>query len=153
MPEDPQNIASPERDPQQFLTYRLARLQSRLNAQAIRRLREKSDLSLTEWRILAMVAPQGETTLSMLVRDTQLDKGQLSRATKTLMTKGLLQSRVKADDHRQNLLTITKSGKETHDKIFPVMQARQSGLAAHLSKEELEGFLSVLTKLERATDT
>ena len=42
-----------------MLTYRLARLNAQLNAQAARILRESSGLSQTQWRVLVMIDSLG----------------------------------------------------------------------------------------------
>ena len=59
---------------QQFLTYRLSRVQAKLNAQATRILREASGITLTQWRIIALVGAAGQTRLSQLAREAALDK-------------------------------------------------------------------------------
>lgn len=143
-------MSSSEQNLSSFVTFRLARLQSKLNAQAIRKLKEVSDLSLTEWRILALTSLREEITLSGLARDSGLDKGQLSRAVTSLNKKALLSSKVDDADHRQNILKLTASGAALHDKILPVMRRRQAALVAELSQEELQTLLTVLEKIDRA---
>ncbi|MEM6309474.1 MAG: MarR family winged helix-turn-helix transcriptional regulator [Pseudomonadota bacterium] len=135
-----------------FVTFRLARLQSKLNAQGIRKLKLNSDLALTEWRIISIAAQSDETTLSSIAQETELDKGQLSRAVKTLAERGLLVSRVNSDDHRQNLLKLTEAGRAQYDKILPVMQKRQSDLTSGFSKQDMDTLMSLLDRLERAAD-
>ena len=63
----------------QFLTYRLSRVQAKLNAQANALLHAQSGLTLSRWRILALVGAAGQTRLSELARIAALDKGLLSR--------------------------------------------------------------------------
>lgn len=152
MASDPDNSQIHTRELRHFVTYRLARLQSKLNAQAIRKLRLNSNLSLTEWRILSIAAQSDETTLSSIARETELDKGQLSRAVKTLAAKDLLVSRVNSDDHRQNLLALTASGRTTFEQILPIMQKRQAGLTENFSSNDMATLLSLLDRLERAVD-
>ena len=90
--------------------------------------------------------------LSSIAQDTELDKGQLSRAVKTLAERGLLVSRVNSDDHRQNLLKLTEAGRAQYDKILPVMQKRQSDLTSGFSKQDMDTLMSLLDRLERAAD-
>ena len=45
-----------------FLTYRIARLHSELNNQAVAVLGESGSLGLSMWRVLAMVASGGAST-------------------------------------------------------------------------------------------
>lgn len=133
-----------------FVTFRLSRVQSRLNAQAIRILKAHSELSLTEWRIVLLTAQAAGSTLSELARDTHLDKGQLSRAITTLTKKKLLLSKTDKNDQRQHNLTLTKSGQAEYKKMLPIMRERQKNLVANLSSEDLEHFSRVLVELEQA---
>ncbi|MEZ5676805.1 MAG: helix-turn-helix domain-containing protein [Thalassovita sp.] len=77
---------------QQFLTYRLSRVQAKLNAQAARMLRETSGVTLTQWRIIAVVGTSGQTRLSEIARATALDKGLLSRNLATLIDEKIIQA-------------------------------------------------------------
>ena len=69
----------------QMISFRVSRLQSKLNAQAIKILKEHADLTPTQWRVLVMLETQGECTSSEIARTTQLDKGLLSRTIKGMM--------------------------------------------------------------------
>lgn len=133
-----------------FVTYRLARLQSQLNAQAIRLLKRHSDLSLTEWRVLAVTAGLGTCTLSDLSRDTGMDKGQLSRAVSSLVRRADLHSEMNESDHRQNLLRLTDTGLKLHARILPIMRARQVHLTQGIDPGALDAALRVLDQLEEA---
>lgn len=135
-----------------FVTFRLARLQSRLNAQAMRLLKAHSDLSLTEWRVLGVIALLEQGTLSDIVRETELDKGQLSRGITSLVKKGYLRSKVNKSDQRQHNLHLTQSGQALHDTILPVMRNRQRHLTAEIDPVALDTMLRVLDQLEHASD-
>ena len=140
-------------DLKSFVTYRLARLQSSLNAQAIRLLKQHSDLSLTEWRIVAVCALNETCTLSDLVRDTTLDKGQLSRAVARLVEKRYIASKVNQHDQRQNLLHLTVEGRNLHDRVLPVMRLRQQHLVARVEQDDLTTALRVIDALSEAAAT
>ncbi|MEP4198050.1 MAG: MarR family winged helix-turn-helix transcriptional regulator [Aliishimia sp.] len=130
-----------------FITFRLARLQSRLNVQAIRLLRTHSDLTLTEWRVLALVAVMDDCNLSDLVRETDLDKGQLSRGVTSLVNKKYLTSKVNKSDQRQNFLHLTDQGDALHATVLPIMRRRQSDLTKGISQEDLAAALRVVDHL------
>lgn len=152
MKDDTSKSPTEETGFKRFVTYRLARLQSRLNAQAIRLLRLHSKLSLTEWRIIGMTAIHGEATLSLLARETELDKGQLSRAVTTLVKKGYLRSKVNDADQRQNFLSLTDAGRAQHEQVLPVMRNRQAGLTETITEEEMKVLVRVIEKLEQAAE-
>jgi len=137
-------------DIRNFITYRLSRLQSRLNAQYIRVLGANCDLSLTEWRIVSFAALLSNSTLSDITRETGLDKGKLSRGATALIKKGYLASAVNKKDQRQSFLRLTAQGKALHAKIGPIMQQRQRDLVKGISAQDLDVTMRVVDALDRA---
>lgn len=136
----------------QFLTYRLSRVQAKLNAQANAILREVAGLTLWQWRVLALVGGAGQTRLSDLARIAALDKGLLSRNLKGLVAEGLIQSKQDDVDHRVQHLSLTAEGKALFEHTLPKMRKRQQALRAPLTPEELKALYSALDKLEVAAD-
>ena len=136
----------------QFLTYRLSRVQAKLNAQANAILKRDAGLTLSKWRILALVGAAGQTRLSELSRIAALDKGLLSRNLKAMVEDGLVASKQDDFDHRVQHLSLTKAGQALFDKTLPKMRARQSKLRETLTARELEALYSSLDKLEIVSD-
>ena len=139
---------------QSFLTYRLARAQARLNAQAGRLLKEASGISLSQWRVLAMIGAGGEDTVlaADLKRMMGFDKGLFSRTLRGMMDDGLVNSVTDEADRRRQKLALTEAGRALYDKTLPVMRARQRRLRAALEPAELDALHSALLKLEAAAD-
>ena len=79
-----------EREPQDFVTYSLSRLQAKLNAQASAVLRSYSGLSLVQWRILVVLRVMGADSLTSICRVSDMDKGQVSRKLNRLIEDGLV---------------------------------------------------------------
>ncbi len=134
----------------EMITYRLARLQARLNAQATRILKENGGLTLTQWRILVLLDLRGEANLAQLVRETKFDKAQLSRAVKTMLQNGLLTSKANETDQRQILLAMTGTGRAAFEKALPHMRGRQQILLASLSRQQREDLFAALDRIEAA---
>lgn len=136
----------------QFLTYRMSRVQAKLNAQATRILREASGITLTQWRIIALVGAAGQTRMSQLAREAALDKGLLSRNLKGLIEGGVIRSRADENDHRAQVLALSPKGIEIFDRTLPVSRERQRNLRSELTEQELHVFRRVLDKLEIAAE-
>ena len=135
-----------------FLTFRLMRVHTKLNAQATRILRETSGLTLSQWRVLALIGAEGEARMSDIARATALDKGLLSRNLKALIEAGQIEANADDADHRAQKLRLSAAGQALFERTLPVMRARQARLRADLSAEELETFYTVLDKLEHAAE-
>ena len=136
--------------PSSFVTYRLAKLQSQLNAQGTAILKEKSDLSLVEWRVIQVIRMFEKPSLSQIAEHVQMDKGQLSRKVKVMIEKGLLKSQRNDDDKRVHKLWLTEKAKKINMDLMPVMEQRQRRLLAYVTPDELQMFYRIINKIETA---
>ena len=134
-----------------MVTFRLARLQSSLNAQGTALLKSKSGLSLVEWRIMQSFRMLENASLTEIADLMQMDNGQLSRKIKSVIEKGLLRAETDKDDQRVHHLTLTKKAEKLRSQMLPFMEARQKHLVEDVSDEELKVFFGVLQKIEAAS--
>ena len=137
---------------QQYLTFRLSRVQAKLNAQGARVLREAVGLTLSQWRVVALVGMAGQTRHSDLAREAALDKGLLSRNVKSLVKQGVVVSTPDEFDHRVQHLSLSEKGQAIFDRALPVTRRRQDHLRAGMTKDEINTFRRVLDKLEFAAE-
>jgi len=147
-----QNSTADELPLRRFLTYRLNRLQARLNAQATQYLARHAGITLSEWRAIALVGGPGETTLTEACRHAQLDKGLLSRTLKALAGRGLVQARQDDRDQRVQHLSLTKKGRTVFEHMLPRMRARQRFLREALTPMEFATLHAAIDKLEIAAE-
>ncbi|MEM9319975.1 MAG: MarR family winged helix-turn-helix transcriptional regulator [Pseudomonadota bacterium] len=139
---------------QDFLTFRLAKVQARLNAQAIRILKDTAGISLSQWRVIAVVGAGGENTVlaADIKRVMGYDKGLFSRTLHRLIEQGFVTSQTDTGDQRRQALALTETGKALFDRTLPIMQARQHSLRSALEQDELDALCSGLEKLEAEVD-
>ncbi|MDX5384628.1 MAG: MarR family winged helix-turn-helix transcriptional regulator [Rhodobacterales bacterium] len=137
---------------QQFLTYRLSRVQAKLNTQASRLLRDHAGITLTQWRILALIGVEGLRRSSDLSRHAALDKGMISRNVKSLLADGLILSEGDDSDQRAQMLCLTEKGRQLVDRTLPIMRKRQALLRGALEAGELATLYRALDKLELAAE-
>ncbi len=136
----------------QYLTYRISRVQAKLNAQGSKVLGDAVGLTLAQWRVVALVGAAGSTQLSTLARQAALDKGLLSRNVKTLVKQQVVSSRQDEIDQRVQHLSLTPKGQDLFERALPVTRRRQDWLRKDLSDEEIRTFRRVLDKLEMAAE-
>jgi len=132
------------------VTFRISRLHSRLNAQATRMLNRHGGLSLLQWRVMVMVDRSDRATASEIVRETQIDKGLVSRTVKGMVAAGVLAMRTDPSDHRAHILDLTEKGRARFEHAKPYMLARQAQLLDSLSDEERQALFATLDRLETA---
>lgn len=134
------------------VTYRLSRLQAKLNAQARRLLKDVADLTLTEWRVLVMINETDGVTMAEIGRRTQFDKGQLSRCIKGMVQKKLLTVLSDEADMRLRGLRITDEGRRRFALAWPAMRRRQDILTGSMSAEARAALWAAMDHLEAASD-
>jgi DNA-binding MarR family transcriptional regulator/GNAT superfamily N-acetyltransferase len=76
-----------------------------------------SPFSLTQVRVLYELASQGPTTATQVGRQLGLDPSYLSRILRAFDVLGLLDREQSEDDARQTILTLTKHGRETFERL------------------------------------
>ena len=133
-----------------LLTFKIARTQASLNAQASHLLRQHSDLTLVEWRVIQLLSYFKEAPMSMLAAEAQIDKGQLSRRINTMIKKGLIEAEQDAVDQRRQILRLTQKSNNAAAAMRPIMEERQKQLREDISPEALDTFMEVLDKIERS---
>ena len=139
------------RTPSSFVTFRLARLQSSLNAQAIALLKSRANLSLVEWRLIQVLRMFDTASMTEIAAIVQMDKGQLSRKIAAMVKKGLLRVEKDKRDQRVQHLHVTQAAQEISAQMMPTMQARQDMLLKDVSKEDLAAFYRVVDSIEAAS--
>ncbi len=127
-----------------FRISRLAAIGERAGGQYFKR---EFDLTLVEWRILGLAATEGMITFAALRDTLLLDKGQLSRTIKALVSRGLIETRKSETDSRQIDLYITPAGQELNDKALCFTSQRNAVMAGVLSDDERAEFERMLDLL------
>ena len=136
----------------QFLTFRLSRIQAKLNSQASAVLKAHSDLSLVEWRVLSLVANFEKSTSAELAKEAEIDKGLFSRNLKRLVSSGYIRITPDVADQRRQILSLKKKGSDTYTALIKIMRKRQKFLIAEFNPDEMKAMRSALQKLDRASE-
>ncbi|NIY63537.1 MarR family winged helix-turn-helix transcriptional regulator [Streptomyces malaysiensis] len=129
----------------ELLSYRLSRTSSALSRSAALRYRREFDVSLGEWRSIALIAADPTLTLNRLARRAGLDKAQMSRVVRGLVERGLV-SRT-AGPGRSRQLALTEAGLTVYRGLITAANERDSAFAEVLSDEEARALGRALDKL------
>ena len=130
-----------------FLPYRLSVLANRISGALARLYAEQFDLSIPEWRVMAVLGQAPGMSADEVAARTQMDKVSVSRAVARLMEKRALDRSFAKQDRRRSELRLSRRGYAMYARIIP--QAReldrqlQSALTA-TQRRELFGLLSKL---------
>ncbi|MGE4335814.1 MAG: MarR family winged helix-turn-helix transcriptional regulator [Pigmentiphaga sp.] len=134
-------------DLNRFLPYRLYRLTG-LMINSFRQIYgPEHDLSLSEWRVLATLAQFDGMTARAISVYSDMHKTKVSRAIKSIETRGWLIREANPHDQREELLHLTDLGLETYHSIAPSGIALERDLLDSLGDRK-DAFLADLQKLE-----
>ena len=137
-------------DLQKFLPYRLSLLTNTVSQGIAGLYRDRHAISITEWRIVAVLGRFPGLTASEVVERTAMDKVAVHRAVKTLMARRLLQRDTDPDDRRRRRLKLTPGqGQTLLSEVVPQALAYESRLVEALDAEERETLDRILGKLQR----
>ena len=131
-----------------FLPYRLS-ITSNLVSDTIARAYDALfGLSITQWRLVAVVAETGGITQAEIGQRTRMDKVTVSRAAIALVERGLLAREDNPDDRRSHHLVLTEAGRALYAAIAPKAIELERRIFASFSKDELARFTAMLRRID-----
>jgi len=136
-----------------FLPYRLSLLSNTVSQGIAKVYRKAHGLSVTEWRVLAILGRFPGLTASEVMQRGAMDKVAVSRAVKKLQQRGLVERSPQAEDRRRLPLKLTTGkGMSLFREVVPKAQDYEQQLLACLSKNQLADFKRLLASLQAAAD-
>ena len=136
-----------------FLPYRLAVTSSSVSRLFARRYAEAFDLSIPEWRVIAVVGRFGTLSPGTVGEATEMDKVKVSRAAGNLVARGLLKQTQDPTDGRGRLLSLTRKGAAVHREAIPLARDLEQSLSQGLSHAEWATLRKVLWRLNTHAHT
>ncbi|MDR3538115.1 MAG: MarR family winged helix-turn-helix transcriptional regulator [Acetobacteraceae bacterium] len=130
-----------------FLPYRLAVASAHVSRLFTRNYAENFGLTIPEWRVLAVVGRFQTLSPSAAGEWTAMDKVKVSRASASLVSRGLLRQSQDPSDGRGRLLRLTRKGAALHAQVVPEALALEATLADGLSRAEWVSLNKALAKL------
>lgn len=132
-----------------FLPYRLSVAASRVSRMFSRQFAEALGLSIPEWRVLATLGHVGSASPSAVSKIAAMDKVKVSRATASLVARGMVRQTKDPNDGRAHVLRLTRKGITAHDKVVPLSRTMEAEIAAGLSGAEWAALNKVLNLLRK----
>ena len=117
---------------ERFLPYRLSVLSNRISHAISSIYVDRFDLSVTEWRVMAVLGRFPGLSANEVAERTAMDKVAVSRAVARLIAAGRLDREVHGNDRRRSVLTLSEDGYRIYDAVAPTALAFEARL--------LEGF-------------
>ena len=109
-----------ELDLEHFLPYRLSVLSNRISGAIAREYSERLSLSVTEWRVMAVLGRYPGLSAREVAERTAMDKVAVSRAVASLLSAGRLEREFDDEDRRRSVLRLSKAGHAVYDQVVPL---------------------------------
>ena len=134
-------------DLNRYVPALLAFIDNKLSAHAAKLYKDQFNTTLTEFRILTMLAVEPNINAHRIIELIGLDKAGVSRTIKQLHEKALLIVTPDPQDLRSNTLQLTASGQALYDEVLIAAQEREQKLLAEFNHMEIENLIYLLNKL------
>ena len=152
----PANAAPPVEPPralelERFLPYRLSVLANTMSGAIASAYAERFELSIPEWRIVAVLARAPGLSAAQVAERTAMDKVAVSRAVAALVRSRRIERGVEESDRRRSQLRLSAKGMAVYHEVVPWALAYEETVLRGLSaraRQSLDHLLDEL--LERA---
>ena len=136
----------------EFLPYRLSLASNAVSQVIAQAYEERFGLRQPEWRVLAVLAEDGQLTQQEVVGRTKMDKVTVSRAAHVLERRALVRRVTNAEDARSLRLSLTPEGRKLHARVVPAALELEAQVLEGLGLQEVGVLKDLLRRLEaRAT--
>lgn len=126
-----------------FLPYRLSILSNTVSSTIARVYDRRFDLSIPEWRVIAILGRFPGISAVEVAERTLMDKVAVSRAVSKLIKRGRIDRQFADADRRRSILNLSEEGKKVHDEIAPLALKFEQDLLHGFNDEEIR-MLNVL---------
>jgi DNA-binding MarR family transcriptional regulator len=133
-----------------YLPYRLSVASNAVSGLIARAYQDRFGLSVPQWRLVCVLAEDGELTQGQIVARTVMDKVTVSRAAQGLLNRGLVVRSEHHADGRSHVLALSPEGRALHGEIAPLALAYEAALISGLAPDEVALLKRLLTRLQSA---
>ena len=131
-----------------FLPYKLSVVSNQISSAIAQSYGAKFDLSLPEWRVMAILGECPDISARQVALKTAMDKVAVSRAVNKLLEAGRLERHFAKDDKRRSVLALSPEGQKIYDEICPIALTYEEQLLNSLSQDEIDSFNTIISKLD-----
>lgn len=135
-------------DLEQFLPYRLSVLTNRISRGLADIYSERFGISVTEWRVIAVLGRYPGLSANGVAERTAMDKVAVSRAVARLLERGLIEREMHDADRRRSVLELSEAGHAVFDVVVPLALEYERDVLAPLDGDERAQLARLMAKLE-----
>jgi DNA-binding MarR family transcriptional regulator len=134
-------------DLERFLPYRLSVLSNEVSAAIASTYQLRFDLSIPEWRVIAVLARHAGLSARDVAELTSMDAVAVSRAVSRLLGSGRIRRDVSKSDRRRSVLRLSRRGIAVYRAVAPLALDYERELLEGMSADERQALDLALHKL------
>lgn len=115
--------------------------------------KERTELTRTQWRVLAIIGRYGRMTAKGISRITHEEKSKISRAVAALEERGILTRSPNPKDGRAEYLSLSRKGSSLHTELGNEALGFDAILRAALGDKESKHLITLLMSLKNYAET
>lgn len=116
-------------------------------------VQSRANLRLPEWRIISLLSSAGSMSQADIRANIGMDKGQISRTVKIMISNDLLQFEGQDGQARNVRLRLTEKGSEIHTRLESMMEQHKAQVLSALSDDEKQLLYQSLLQIEKSVDS
>lgn len=132
---------------ERYLPYRLSILSNKVSSLIAESYNQQFGLSITEWRIMAVLGEYSGISADEVSIKTQIEKSLISRAISKLLSRKLINRTISVEDKRRSELTLSEIGYKVYEQIVPMSLDYEKQLLSCLNQEQQEQLSSIIETL------
>jgi len=132
-----------------FLPYRLSVLSNIISSTIAAGYSSQFDLSIPQWRVLAVLALEPGLSAAEVASRTAMDKVAVSRAVAQLLRAGRIERNFSKLDRRRSELRLSMCGAAVYREVVPLAQRYEAALLQSLQPDESAALDELLETLRR----
>ncbi|MFT5709172.1 MAG: DNA-binding MarR family transcriptional regulator [Oceanospirillaceae bacterium] len=136
-----------------FFPYKLSVSSNKISGLFADIYQDKFALSITQWRIMAILGEFPDSSADDVSNKTQIEKSILSRAISKLLQRKLIQRAFSETDKRRSMLSLTNTGIDVYNEIVPLSYEYEKQLLTCFDSTEKAQFNALLNRLVAHSDS
>lgn len=137
---------------ERFLPYRVSILSNKVSSIIADTYQDKFALSITEWRIMAVLGEYPGSSADEISSKTQIEKSILSRSVNRLLKRHLIEREVSDTDRRRSHIQLSETGRAVYEEIVPLSYAYENSLLECFTEQEQALFSELVDRLYQHAD-
>lgn len=137
---------------ERYLPYRLSILSNRTSTLVAGSYKDRFGLSITEWRIMAVLGEYPGVSADEISLKTQIEKSLISRAISKLLKRSLIQRQISKEDKRRSQIELSAMGFDVYSQIVPLSLKYEQQLLSCLTLQEQEDLSNLIDRLYAHAD-